>query len=546
MIPSESTDASLCDECEAPLEPDGVCLACVFDSALIKGDSEKGTEEEGERTFSDFAPQAAGSFGKYLLKKELGAGGMGVIWEAKDTTLQRTVAIKLIRGFAFSSASERQRFQREATAIAQLEHSNIVPIYEVGEVEGQPYFTMKRLSGGTLSTRLAAGSLDQREAARIMEKLARAIAHAHERGVLHRDLKPDNVLFDKAGEPHLNDFGLAKLIDESDGLTLTTAQVGTPHYMSPEQARGLPNEISEASDIWGAGALFYHMLSGRVPFPGASSGEVFDRVAHQNPTPLRGAAGKIDPPLEILCLRCMEKDPKDRLACANTLADELQRWLAGEAILTKGVGRVASTLRWLRRHPWRVAAVVLGCLLLAVGYLASPLAHREMNEPSAAPGKASKAAYIPRQFVMETFSIDGDRQGPRFYVGWLGEFHGIIPDYMVKNPRKGSYIFHLGREDLDGGIALKVLNYHLAEEGRQYYLPNLTNEPVVYQAIDPLWREGDGAADEDLEFLSFQHQDRFLRHSGRMLFHHALYNGDSEKSRRIFLQDATWTVHQWR
>ncbi len=379
MTDEPSTSPPSCASCGAPLEPDGACLACVFESALTGGTGSQ-EEESGMASgggFGDFAPPAVGVFGKYRLNKELGSGGMGVIWEAEDTSLHRTVAIKMIRGFAFSSAGDRQRFQREATAVAQLDHPNIVPIYEVGEIEGQPYFAMKRLAGGTLSARLVNGAMDQREAAVVMQKLAGAIAHAHERGVLHRDLKPDNVLFDKSGEPYLTDFGLAKMLDDGDGLTLTTAHVGTPHYMSPEQARGRAKDITAASDVWGAGALLFHMLTGGTPFTGDSSGEIFHNVANEKPRSMDDAVPAVDKDLRTLCLRCLERDPGKRLPSAEVLADELARWLDGRSIETKSTKA--------RHRPLRTVALLIG--LLVIGGLVAFLKNSgdkqdEGNSPS--------------------------------------------------------------------------------------------------------------------------------------------------------------------
>ncbi|MEM7383353.1 MAG: serine/threonine-protein kinase [Verrucomicrobiota bacterium] len=479
------------------------------------------------------------------MRCRLGEGGMGSVWEAFDSRLKRTVALKVIRGFAFSTASERQRFTLEATAVAQLDHPNIVPVYDVGEVDGQPYFTMKLLEGRSLSERMAEGPLEEREAVRTMEKVARAIHHAHERAVLHRDLKPGNVLFDDQGEPFLSDFGLAKWLDSDAEVTRTNAVVGTPHYMSPEQARGLSSEITEASDVWGAGALFFHMLTGLLPFPGGSSGEILDRVVRQDPLPMGRSSVSIDPQLETLCLRCMEKNPGDRLDSAEALAEELKRWLEGQPIRIKGAGPAGAVVRWLRCHPGRfVAALVVSCLLVVAGILAVV---SQTGEPPDEAQLANRVTDIPLKFRMEAFSIDGDRRGPRFFVGWTGSSPGIIPHYMDQHPDFGSYIFHLEREDVGGGVAIRVLNFHLPEEDRKYYLPNLTSNPVVYRVTDPLWGLPEEPSEEtNLRFFSLQYEDRYLRHSGRMLFNHVLHPGEDDKEKRIFQQDSTWTGHQIR
>lgn len=361
----------ICPDCGAALEADGACLGCAFDEALAAGDASSGPVETPEAGFGRFAPPEAGRLGKYVLLRRIGAGGMGIIWLAEESAIHRQVALKMIRGFAFSTELEKMRFRTEASAAAQLDHPHIVPIYEVGEFDGQPYFTMKLLSGGSLAERLQHGALPAREAASIMEKLARAVQHAHARGILHRDLKPGNVLFDEAGQAYVTDFGLAKLLDSNQGLTLSNAQVGTPHYMSPEQARGRAREVTTASDVWGLGAMLYQMLTGRLPFPGATPTEIFSRVAHEEPDSLRSGSSTADNDLETLCLRCLEKDPARRLAGAELLADELSCWLRGEPIRSRRITTRERTLRWVRRHPWQVAAGASLALSLLVGSIVS-------------------------------------------------------------------------------------------------------------------------------------------------------------------------------
>lgn len=282
---------------------------------------------------------------------------MGMVYEAWDPQLGRRVALKMLRQVFFATEVERLRFQSEAELASRLDHPNIVPIYEVGVHEGQPYFTMKIISGVSLAQRLEEGSLGPRLAASLLKKIARAVQHAHQRGVIHRDLKPGNVLLDEQGEPWLTDFGVAKWLGADSSLTLTHSLLGTPDYMSPEQAAGRNREISTATDVWALGVMLYQMCTGRLPFPGESHPEILRRVAeHEPPTP-RSVIPHLDRDLDTLCLRCLDKDPARRLAGAGELADELDRWLNGEPILARRITTREQIGKWTRRHPYRAGAL---------------------------------------------------------------------------------------------------------------------------------------------------------------------------------------------
>ncbi len=292
---------------------------------------------------------------------------MGMVYEAWDTQLGRRVALKMLRQVFFATEVERLRFQNEAELASRLDHPNIVPIHEVGVHEGQPYFTMKVIDGVSLAQRLAAGAISPRQAAALMLKIARAVQHAHQRGIIHRDLKPGNVLLDEQGEPWLTDFGVAKWLDADSGLTLTRSLIGTPDYMSPEQAAGRSGEISTAADVWALGVMLYQMFTGRLPFPGESHPEILRHVAEREPPTPRTVIPRLDRDLDTLCLRCLEKDPARRLASAGELADELKRWLDGQPILARRITVRERIGKWTRRHPYRAAALGLFALVVFGG-----------------------------------------------------------------------------------------------------------------------------------------------------------------------------------
>ncbi len=304
--------------------------------------------------------------GRFRLLHRLGIGGMGAVYEAEDGALNRMVALKMLRGFHFSTADEMSRFQREAQAAARLDHPHIVPVYEIGEVEGCPFLSMKIIRGGTLAQRLQAGDLTAEAAATIMAKVAAAVGYAHEKGVLHRDLKPSNILLDEAGEPWLTDFGMAQLSGSQVALTVTGAQIGTPHYMSPEQAAGLVRGVTAASDVWGLGAMFYQMLSGHLPYDGESNVAIMHEVVSASPPKLQPKTSR-EMDLSVLIERCLQKEPAERLQSANLLAEELERWLQEKPIHSRPVSLLEKTVRWSKRHRRSLAWGTVATAGLALG-----------------------------------------------------------------------------------------------------------------------------------------------------------------------------------
>jgi serine/threonine-protein kinase len=297
-------------------------LPPTLDAAALPG-----REELFPKTTAPLRP-----FGDYELLEELGRGGMGVVYKAWQRSLGRVVALKMILRGTHASAADLARFRSEAASAAKLDHPHIVSVYDIGEVDGQPFFTMKYVEGITLAGRLSQGPLEPREAARIMRDVALALHAAHQSGILHRDLKPSNVLLDKAGQPHLMDFGLAKRVDGGAGLTHSGDILGTPSYMPPEQAAGVRGELGPTGDVYSLGAILYQLLTGRPPFQAASTMDTLMLVLEQEPVPPRLLNPNVPRELELICLKCLQKPPDLRYATAAQLAEDLQAYLNNEPI----------------------------------------------------------------------------------------------------------------------------------------------------------------------------------------------------------------------
>jgi len=384
---------AICEQCGAPLRGDvarGLCPRCVLGATLAS------------ESDVDIREPASQRFGDYELVRELGRGGMGVVYEARQLSLNRTVALKMLLPARLASRQELERFQFEAEGVAALDHPNILPVFEVGSVQGQPYFTMKLAEGGALSERMANDKwqMPNREAARLVATIARAVHYAHQRGIQHRDLKPGNILLDRDGRPFVSDFGLAKFRDKDSGLTLSTTVLGSPAYMSPEQATGDAKHVTVASDVYSLGAILYELLARRPPFQAPTALETMRQVVEQEPASLRSLDARIDRDLDVICLKCLSKEPAKRYASAEALADELERWLTGEPILARPISSPERLARWCRRKPALAGALAALLLALIAGVTGVAVQWRRAQEHS------RRAEEHSRQRALERYAAD--------------------------------------------------------------------------------------------------------------------------------------------
>jgi len=304
-------------------------------------------------------------FGDYELLEEVGRGGQGVVFRAWQKSLNRTVAVKIIEIGQLTTSAHLKRLRREAEAAAKLNHPGIVPVYEVGERDGTYYFSMRFVEGDCLDEVVSRGSISVRQAAELIAKVARTVHYAHEHGILHRDIKPGNILLDANGEPHLSDFGLARLVEHGSTLTGTLEVMGTPSYMAPEQAVGNNAALCRGTDVYGLGAVLYELLTGNPPFSGATTYETIHLLLDSEPRQPRLLNRKIDRDLSAVCLKCLEKNPRYRYSSALELAEDLERWLWHEPIRAKRSGFFTHARKWVQRNPMIAALITLSVLLAA-------------------------------------------------------------------------------------------------------------------------------------------------------------------------------------
>src|ERR1043166_6178854 len=360
------TTVKFCRKCGAAIPPDSPqqsCGACLLETALGEGELERELDV-------DSAPSPTlMDFGDYELLEQIGCGGQGVVFRARQKSLNRTVALKMIRLGQWASRTHLKRFRREAEAAARLDHPGIVPIYEVGERDGSCYFSMKFVEGGQLDAVVSQKPMSIRQAVELISKIARTVHYAHEHGILHRDIKPGNVLLDTKREPHLTDFGLARLVETDSTVTHTMEVMGTPSYMAPEQAVGNNAAVGSTTDVYGIGAVLYQLVTGHPPFAGGTTYETIKLLEDTEPRSPRLWNPKIDRDLSTICLKCLEKDPKRRYSSALTLAEDLERWLKHEPIQARRTGIFSRGKKWVQRNPTgAVLAASLLALTTAVGW----------------------------------------------------------------------------------------------------------------------------------------------------------------------------------
>ena len=305
--------------------------------------------------------------GPYTIKRTLGKGGMGVVFEAEDPRLKRSVALKVMIAGQAASEEDSQRFRIEVESAAKLHHPNIIAVLDVGRAGNLDYFTMEYVEGDTLGKWLREKQRPYKDRALMVEKVCRALHHAHEKGILHRDIKPSNIIVDAAGEPHVMDFGLARNIESGSGFTLSGAALGTPQYMPPEQAEGRHKAAGPGSDIWSLGAVLYEALTGKPPFSGESIYEILIGVTYHDPVAPRKLSASVPPDLETICLKCLEKKIERRYTTAAQLADDLKAWHNGEAISARPLSRPERLVRACKRRPAVAVCVIMGVLFLGIG-----------------------------------------------------------------------------------------------------------------------------------------------------------------------------------
>jgi serine/threonine protein kinase len=382
------------------MRPDtGVCVSCLLREGLESGGEVSKAVYETVLDELD-ARDKPWQLGNYEILEQIGCGGMGVIYRARQRHSRRIVAVKRVLSYRADSHGALERFRREAQAVASLDHPNILPIYEVSQSEdGLPFFSMKLAEKGSLHDNAASLRDEPRKCVQLMAKVALAVEYAHSRGVLHRDLKPGNILLNDCGEPLVSDFGLAKLLDGNNDLTRSLTTFGTAGFIAPEQAGDAAVDLNSAADVYSLGAVLFNLLAGRPPFLGSNPVSVIRQASETQAPKLRSLAPSLDRDLETICAHCLERDPRARYQSAGDLAGDLERWLDGRPIIARPISPPARIWRWSRRNPKLVGAATAG---LVLGAAAVSLFHAEFFRASQFNPPDKTVAVLPVSDASET------------------------------------------------------------------------------------------------------------------------------------------------
>lgn len=440
------TQRQECSTCGTTLPPDapaGVCPKCLLQAgmddfsevaeldATLIADPELNVNRPDEPLTDADVPRFGSAqppgtklryFGDYELLDEIARGGMGIVYKARQTRLNRVVALKMILSGQLASDGDVRRFQTEAESAARLDHPGIVPIFEVGEHDGRHFYSMAMVEGESLAERLARGPLAPRDTVELARSIAVAVQHAHERGVVHRDLKPANILIDSDGQPHVTDFGLARQTTTDSSLTATGQVLGTPGYMSPEQAAGTSGLVGEAADVYALGAVLYTALTGGPPFAADTAIETLKLVVESEPASLSAINSDVDVDLQTIVHKCLQKRPEDRYSSAAELADELQRYLTGVPIHARPVSFSQRLYRWGRRKP------LVPALIASVSVAVIALGGLLFQMSSGSPTDELLTKEVAGQLVSEAASIPND--------DWVAAANGIAGNSLATSENR--------------------------------------------------------------------------------------------------------------
>ena len=472
-----------------------------LDEALV--DESKGQTNEylqieafvnqGESTDDNQQPilELKNLIGDIKIIREIGRGGMGIVYLARQVALHRDVAVKLLKQTSRKNDSQIQRFKAEAKAAARLDHPNIIPVFDSGEIDGKSYFIMAYVEGSSLANVLADNVLTEREMALVLLKICDAIEYAHHRGVIHRDLKPSNIIIDKNGEPHVADFGLAKLIDSDDDMTMSGMALGTPAYMPPEQASGKRAQASFANDVYSIGAILYRMLSGGPPFHGSTPIDVLKQVIEKNPIPPTQLNPEANWDLQTICLKCLEKDPENRYSTAQEVSDELKRYIENRPIVARPLGKVQRFVRLCKRNPGAFTAVSTIIASLVLGMIVSAFfALQSMDRERIAKESLDRAEILLYDATMPTAQrLIGSGQTD-VAVGMLDECNSELAgwemDFLRLSANKLEFEC-IGMTALSvTGDGKKMLVGYVSELGCKMNVYNLESGKTVYSEPVPI------------------------------------------------------------